>query len=260
MEIRNIHTLVKREIKSYFYTPLAYAFIGVFALLMGFMFYSFLATYMMYTAQSQFGMAPTVTIDRLSEAFYANMHVILMFVLPFFTMRSFTEESRQNTMTLLLTSPVSVLEITMAKFLAGVTMLGIMILITAIFPAFLFFYAASGGGGPDVGVVFSTYLGLLLAGCAYLAFGIFWSSVTESQLVAVVLSFATNFGFWLVSIGAQAQSGFMQKLLSHLAINEQFMTFAKGSLELAAFVYFISLISLGLFLTHRSIESRAWRS
>lgn len=259
--MNNVITMWKREIKGYFYTPLAYVFIGMFSLLMGVMFSSFLQTYMEYTMRSQFGMAPSVTIDRLAEAFYANMHVILMFILPFFTMRLFTEENRQNTLVLLLTSPVKTWEITMAKFLAGATMLVLQLAVTFIFPVFLIVYSAPGPqSGPDLGVMFSTYLGLIFAGLAYISFGLFWSSVTDSQLVAVVMSFATNFGFWLLALLGQGSSGKMQEIFKHLAINEQFMIFAKGSIELRSVVYFLSIIFIALFLTNRSLESRSWRS
>ncbi len=257
----NVLTMLKREIKGYFYTPLAYVFVGVFSILMGIMFTSFLQTYMEYTMRSSFGLAPSVTIDRLAEAFYANMHVILMFVLPFFTMRLFTEESRQNTLVLLMTSPVHVWEIVASKFLAGAVMLVLQLGVTLVFPLFLVLYAAAGpNAGPDMGIIFSTYVGLFLCGLSYIAFGLFWSSVTDSQLVAVVMSFATNFGFWLLALWGQGNSGMASDILKYMAINEQFMIFSKGSLELKSFVYFFSLIGLSLFLTHRSVESRSWRA
>jgi ABC-2 type transport system permease protein len=261
LSLNNVFNIWKRELKGYFYTPLAYVFVGMFSLLMGIMFSSFLQTYMDYTMRSSLGMAPTVTIDRLAEAFYANMHVILMFILPFFTMRLFTEESRQNTLVLLLTSPVRTWEITLAKFFAAGTMLFMQLAVTVIFPVFLVLYSSPGpNGGPDLGIIGATYLGLLLAGLAYIAFGLFWSSVTDSQLVAVVMSFATNFGFWLLALWGQGSSGTLQTVLKYLAINEQFMVFAKGTLELRASVYFVSIIGLALFLTNRSLDSRSWRS
>lgn len=257
----NICTIWKREMKGYFYTPLAYVFIGVFSLLMGIMFSQFLATYMQYTMASTFGQAPTITIDRLAEAFYANMHVILLFVLPFFTMRLFSEESRQNTLALLMTSPIRMWELTLAKFFAGGAMLVLNLVVTLVFPVFLILFSAKvPNGGPDLGVIFSTYVGLLLSGLVYIGFGLFWSSITESQLVAVVLTFATNFSLWLLSMGGQGGEGTLSTVLKHLAINEQFMTFARGSIELQSVVYFLSIIFLAIFLTNRSLESRAWRS
>jgi len=262
MDIGNIVTIWKREIKGYFYTPLAYVFIGIFTLLIGLMFSSFLDTYEMYTARQSFGMAPSVTIDRLAEALYANMHVILMFILPFFTMRLFTEESRQNTMALLMTSPIRTWELTLAKFKAGATILLIMLSITLMFPIMLWLYAdkTGGQGGPDWGIVMMTYLGLFLAGLVYISFGAFWSSLTESQLIAVVMAFATNFGFWLIGLWAQGASGAGQDVLKYLSIGEQFQGFSKGILELKSVVYFVSVIFLALFLTNRSLESRSWRA
>ena len=259
MSLRNIFVILKREIKGYFYTPLAWVFIGMFSILMGFMFASFLYSYMEYTARSQFGMAPAVTIDRLSEAFYGNMHVILMFVLPFFTMRLFTEEMRQNTFALLMTSPIKTWELTIAKFLAGGTMLLLNLLVTLIFPVFLVLYSAAGANqGPDLGIIFTTYIGLFFVGLAYIGFGLFWSSVTESQLIAVVLTFATNFTFWLLSLWAQGGNSFFHQVLKHMAINDQFMTFSKGNLQLDAVVYFLSIIFFALFLTNRSLEAKSW--
>jgi len=261
MFFKNTFIIWQRDIKGYFYTPLAYVFVGMFSLLMGVMFASFLQTYISYTQQSMMGMAPTITIDRLAEAFYGNMHVILMFILPFFTMRLFTEEARQNTMALLMTSPIRTWELTLAKFLAGATMLLLMLVVSFVFPAFLIAFSAPGpNSGPDLGVIATTYLGLIFAGFAYIAFGLFWSSVTESQLVAVVLSFATNFGFWLLSLWAQGTTGVIQPILKHMAINEQFQGFARGAIEIQAIVYFLTIIFLALFLTNRSLESRSWRA
>jgi len=257
---RNIMIMWKREMKGYFYTRLAYVFIGIFTILMGIMFSSFLFGYQQYNQQSQFGMAPSITIDRLAEAFYGNMHVILMFVLPFFTMRLFTEESRQNTLALLMTSPIRCIELVLAKFKAAASILLLMLGITWIFPVFLMLFAKENSGGPDIGIIASTYVGLYLAGLMYIGIGMFWSSVTESQLTAVVMAFASNFTFWLFSLLAQGGSGWWQSALKHMAINEQFMSFARGSIELQSVVYFVSAIGLMVFLTNQSLESRAWRS
>ena len=117
--ITNVKAIWKRELKGYFYTPIAWVFIGIFTLVMSVMFTAFLELYSQYTAASITGQSQNITIDRLAEAFYANMHVILMFFLPFFTMRIFTEEARQNTLALLMTSPLKVIDITLAKFLAA---------------------------------------------------------------------------------------------------------------------------------------------
>jgi ABC-2 type transport system permease protein len=263
MFAKNIMTIWKKEVKGYFYTPLAYVFIGLFTLLMGFMFLFFLQTYMIYTQRSQFGMAPNITIDRLAEAFYANMHFIIMMILPLFTFRLFTEESRQNTLVLLMTSPIRTWELVISKFKAASTVLIIKLGLTLIFPVFLVLYSAGGAGqGPDLGIVASTYLGLVLTGLCYVAIGLFWSSVTESVLIALVLTFVTNFTFGILfCIAAQGVgAGPVQEALKHLCFNEHLMSFLKGTIEVRSIVYMLSVIFVFLFLSNRSIESRSWRS
>jgi len=256
--VTNVKAIWKRELKGYFYTPMAWVFIGIFTLVMSIMFTAFLELYSQYTAASITGQAQNITIDKLAEAFYANMHVVLMFFLPFLTMRTFTEEARQNTLALLLTSPLSVIDITFAKFKAAGTVLFVMLAMTWVFPGFLFLYSKD--GTPDIWVILSTYAGLMGAGLIYVSFGVFCSSITENPMVAVVLSFACNFGLWLVSLGAQSSSGVIKELLQFAAVNDHFQAFARGSPELKSLVYFISMIGFGIFLTHRSVDSRAWRS
>lgn len=262
MNLSTIFTIWKREVRGYFYTPLAYVFVGIFSLLMGIMFLQFLAAYKQYTMSSMMGMGQSISIDKLVEAFFGNMHVILMFILPFFTMRLFTEESRQNTLALLMTSPLTTLELTLAKIFAGATMLAVKLGVTLVFPFFLILFSwNTPDARPDLGIIGLTYAGLFLCGLVYIGFGAFWSSLTESQLVAVVMAFATNFGFWLVSLSGQgASSGSFAEILKHLAINEHFQGFSRGIPELKGLVYFVSLIFFGIFLTHRSLESRTWRS
>jgi ABC-2 type transport system permease protein len=256
--IANIKAIWKRELKGNFYTPMAWVFIGIFTLVMWVMFNAFVALYDQYTRASIMGNAQNITLDRLSEAFFANMHVILLFILPFFTMRIFTEESRQNTLALLMTSPLRVIDITLSKFLGAATVLAIMLGMTFIFPVFLFIYSKD--GRPDLWVLASTYAGLYAAGLIYISFGIFFSSITESQLVAVVLSFALNFSLWLVSLAAQSASGIAKEVFQYASVNDHFQTFAKGAPELKSLVYFVSMIVFGMFLTHRSVASRSWRS
>jgi ABC-2 type transport system permease protein len=262
MFIKNFMTIFKREFKGYFYTPLAYVFVGVFVFFMGLMFNSFLQTYLAYTQQSAMAMAPQITIDRLAEAFYSSMHFILMVIIPFFTMRLFTTEASQNTFSLLMTSPIRVSELVMAKFGGAAAIVGIMLVLTFIFPVFLFAFSdkSTQNPGPDMGIVMATYLGLFLISLTYVAIGTFWSSVTESQLIALVFTFFNIFILWLLSLWAQSSEGAVKGILEQLAINEQFMTFSRGTIELKAVVMFLSYIVFYLFLSNRSLESRAWRS
>lgn len=260
--MKNIITIWKRDVKGYFYTPLAYIFIGIFSILVGLMLRSFLSLYDQFTKAAMFGAQQDITIDKLSEAFYSNVHLFLVFIIPFFTMRLITEENRNNTLALLLTSPVKTWDITWGKFFSGLSMLLGMLAVTIIFPIFLIAFSAPGQGlGPDLGVIMSTYLGLVLIGAVYVAVGLFWSSMTNSQMIAVLFTFATNLTFfWLFALAAQSASGASQEVFKYLATSDQFQTFTKGVLELKSFVYFGSLITFFLYLTKQSIESRAWRA
>jgi ABC-2 type transport system permease protein len=255
-------TIFLKEFRSYFYTPLAYVFIGMFVLFMGLVFTSFLQSYIQYTQQSQFGMGQQVTIDRLAEAFYSQTHVLLLIMVPFFTMRLFTSETQQNTLALLMTSPVKTTQLVLAKFSGAASIVLIMLAMTLVFPFFLFIFSQEGAqsAGPDLGIVIATYVGLLLISFTYVAIGTFWSSVTDSQMIALVFTFFTVFGLTLISIWAESTTGALQAMIKQMSVSEQFTSFAKGNIELKSVVMFLSYIFFFLFLSNRSIESRAWRS
>lgn len=260
MFVYNIMTLWKKELRSYLYTPVAAFFIGIYSSLLYAFFYIFLQKYQMYTQSRSIGFGANITIDQLAEGVYNNMHFFMVFLLPFFTYRHFTEESRQNTLVLLLTSPIRSWELVLAKFKASLTVLLVMLLVTAIFPVFLVIYSAE-GGGPDMGVIFSTYLGLFLVGCAYMAMGLFFSSITESVLIALILTFLGNLFFaFMVNMFRSEDGGVLDSVLSHLGFQSHVSNFLKGTVELKSIVYFLSFCGFFLFLSNRSIESRSWRS
>lgn len=261
LSVANVAKIWKKELKSYFYTPLAYVFIGAFSFVTGIMFFLFLRAYLVYQNEMMMGRAESITIDRFSEVFYGNMNMLLLFVLPFFTMGLFTDELKKNTLVLLLTSPIRNWEIVLGKFKAAVTVLLIMLALTLVFPLFLTMYAQGGiANGPDPGVVFSTYLGLFLVGSLYIAVGLFWSSVANTPLIAVMLTFANLFGFWLVSFAAQSASGAVKTTLSQLAVVEQFNSLQQGSLEMKTIAFFVTGIFLALYLTNRAVDSYSWRA
>jgi ABC-2 type transport system permease protein len=260
--IRNCLIIWKREFREYFYTPLAFVFTGLFTLIVGILFAGFVNAYERYSAPTQWGTpGQTIPLERVMESFYGNVHVFLMIVIPFFTMRLFTSESRQNTFALLLTSPVSTWEITFAKFFSASGVVALNIATTLMFPAFLFLFTDKAtGSGPDLGIVFTTYLGLFLVGMTYVAVGEFWSSVTDSQMIAVVVTFFNIFVFWLLSLFAQGDTGAFQSIANQFSPNAHFGNLSKGLLELRGITYFLSMIGFYLFLTQRSLESRAWRA
>jgi len=261
MNFGNIFKIWKKDLKSYFYTPMAYVFIGAFSFVVGIMFFLFLRAYLYYERQQAMMGGESITIDRFAEALYGNVNTLLLFVIPFFTMGLFTDEVKKNTLVLLLTSPIRNIEIVLGKFFSALTIVGLMLAITLVFPIFLTLYSHGGWHfGPDPGVVASTYLGLILISSLYISVGLFWSSVANSALTAVMLTFANLFGFWLVSFAAQSTDGILKPILSHIAVMEQFTGLMQGTIDLKALVFFASGIFLGLFLTQKSVESYSWRS
>ncbi|NCN26490.1 ABC transporter permease subunit [bacterium] len=260
MFFHNVMTLWKKELRSYLYTPVAAFFIGIYTSLLYGFFYIFLQKYQSYTQARSIGVASNITIDQLAEGVYNNMHFFMVFLLPFFTFRLFTEESRQNTLVLLMTSPIRSWELVLAKFKASLTVLLVMLLVTSIFPLYLYLYSEP-GGGPDMGIILSTYLGLFLVGCAYMAMGLFFSSITESVLVALILSFIGNLFFaFMVNMFRSEDGGLMDSFFGYTGFQMHVSNFLKGTIELKAIVYFLSFCGFFLFLSNRSIESRSWRS
>lgn len=260
--LRNCLIIWKREFREYFYTPMAYVFTGLFTLIVGILFAGFVNAYEKYSQPTQWGAMPqAIPIERVMESFYGNVHVFLMIVIPFFTMRLFTSEARQNTFALLMTSPISTTEITLAKFFSASGVVAMNVLVTLMFPIFLYFFTdKSTGTGPDFGIVCTTYLGLFFVGLTYVAIGTFWSSVTESQMIAVAVTFANIFAFWLLSIFTQGDTGTLQAIAKQFSPTVHFGNLSKGLLEVRGVVYYLSVIGFYLFLTQRSLESRAWRA
>lgn len=172
--MRNVWTIAWKDFRSYFFSPIAYIVTAVFLFIMGWMFYFNLQHFFIQNMQFQqfnAGKAMSVT-EGIVRPLYGNMNVIFLFLVPFITMRSFAEEKKQQTFVLLLTSPTSLTEIVLGKYLATLLLVGAMWALTAVYPVILFMT-----GNPDLGPVLTSYLGtFLLVGC-YLATGVFFSAM-----------------------------------------------------------------------------------
>ena len=125
--------IIKKEMRSYFCSPIAYVVIGVFLFIMGIIFTKFVNLYARYAAAQQFGAAQSITLDKLAFYLYQNVAFILCFVAPFLTMRLFAEEKKQQTLELLLTAPIKMTSLVMGKFLAAFSLMGIMVLLSFIY-------------------------------------------------------------------------------------------------------------------------------
>jgi ABC-2 type transport system permease protein len=254
--MRNIWTIARRDFKNYFTSPIAYIIIAGFLVIMGWMFFFNLQHFAMANMQyQQFNMGKGQTItEGIIRPLYGNMNVIFLFMVPFITMRLFAEEKKAHTIELLMTSPVSLTEIILGKFLSSFMLVSVMLLLTAFYPLILFIT-----GNPELGPILSNFVGvILLCGC-YLSIGILFSAMTENQIVAGALTFAAGLFFWLISWATQAAGPVLSDFLQYLSLISHFSNFGQGVVDTADVVYYISFIGIGLFLTHRVLDSYRWR-
>ncbi len=191
----------------------------------------------------------------ITRGFLSTMSVILLFVMPMLTMGLFSEEKKRGTIELLLTAPLTDLQVVLGKFFAGVTFFLILLLTTWIPTGFLYWYSS-----PASGPILTAYLGLLLYGLALIAIGLFISTLTENQIIAAVLSFGTIMVLWLVDVLANnADSTAGKAVLTYLSILSHLDDFMKGVLSTSHIIFYMSLMLVALFLTYRSIDSLRWR-
>jgi ABC-2 type transport system permease protein len=254
--MRNIWTVAGRDFKAYFTSPIAYIVIGGFMGIMGWMFFFNLSHFNLQNMQYQqfnMGKAQSIT-DGIVRPLYGNMNVIFLFMVPFITMRLFAEEKKVHTIELLMTSPISLTEIILGKFLSSLLLVLVMLAFTSVYPIVLF-----ATGNPDLGPIVTSYIGtLFLAGC-YLSTGILFSSMTENQIVAGALTFAAGLFFWLISWATTAAGPVWSDLLQYLSLIGHYNSFGQGMINSSDVVFYVSFIGIGLFLTHRVLDSFRWR-
>jgi len=182
------------------------------------------------------------------------MSIILLLMVPLLTMRLFSEEKKRQTDELLFTSPISVNQIILGKYFASLFVLLVMLFLTGILSIFVFSY-----GNPELAPILSGYLGLFLVGAAFLAVGIFFSSLTENQIVSAILTFGALLLFWILNWASYSAGGMWKSVLNYLSFFQHFDDMTRGILDTTDIVYYLSFIFLGLFLTHSVIQSRRWR-
>lgn len=203
----------------------------------------------------QFGPPPSMHVNNdLIRPLLQNASVLVLFMLPMATMRTFSEEKRSGTIELLLTSPVTDVEITLGKFFGVVGLYAGLLLVTMLPMAILF-----GLGQPEWKPVVSGYVGLLLVGACFLALGLFVSSTTSNQVVAGGVTFVVALMFWIISWMADGAGPTASAVLNYLSITQHFDDFAKGVIDTKHLVYYASFIAFGLFLTVKSVDTERWR-
>lgn len=253
----NIWSIAKKEIRSYFSSPVAYVVLFAFILIYGYFLYNLVMWFnlqAMQMAQNPYYAQQININEMVFSPLFHNMVLILILLVPLLTMRLLAEEKKNGTDELLYTSPLSVGQIVLGKYLAALFMLAVMLGLTALLSSFAFAF-----GNPEFAPWLTGYLGLFLLGAAALAIGLFFSALTENQIVAAILTFLTLLLLLVLNWLSQIGSGSWQSVVGYLSFSQHFEDMARGTLAVKDIVYFLSLSAFGLFLAHSVLQSRRWR-
>ncbi len=253
-----LFAVYRKELQHYFQSVTAYVVIGSFLALSGYFFYSIFRyyNYLSYQAGREPGLAASLNlIEGVMRPLMGNVSVVLLFVLPLLTMRLLAEERKQGTFELLLTYPLSDFEAVMGKYLAALTVFGVMIAGTLLYPVMLAVFS-----NPEPGPVFTSYLGFFLMGTSFIAIGIFFSSLTSSQIVAGAATFGVSLLFLVIGWAAPFAGPTLASILSQCSLLEHYDAFSKGIIDLQDVTYYVFLTGFFLFMTLRSLDSSRWRS
>jgi ABC-2 type transport system permease protein len=183
-----------------------------------------------------------------------NVSIIILFVLPMLTMRSYAEEKRSGTIELLLTAPLTDVQIVLGKFFGAMALYAAMLAVTLIHIGILFWL-----GEPEWLPVVTGYLGLLLMGGCFVAVGLLASSLTRNQIVAAVITFTVFLMLWVIDWIASFSGPTTQEVLTYLSLTGHFDDFSLGIVDTSHVVYYLSVIVFGLFLTVRAVDTERWR-
>ena len=228
-------TLLHKEVLALFSSPIAYAVIAVYLLLVG---YSFTASLFMTR------MATLVHI-------FFQASVLLVLMIPILTMRQFSEERKSGTLELLLTAPVRESAIVLAKFGASLAVVLVMIALTFSYAIVLALYSQ-----PDWGPIYSGYVGLIAMGAALTALGVMISALTANQIVAAAVSLGLFSLLWMLDSAAALLPDHFESFLINLSLLAHFTPFATGAMYTSDFGFFLSVTLLGLFLATRALARR----
>jgi ABC-2 type transport system permease protein len=255
--MRSVWIILKKELKSYLYSPIAYILSAFFLLVSGFFFYNILAwvnEQTMRLMQSGYPLDRVNVNQLLFEPFFSNIAVILMFLLPLLTMRLFADEKKMRTEEMLLTAPVPLAAVIIGKYLAALAVYAGILLLTATFAVFAFIY-----GNPELAPLLAAYLGLFLMGAVFIAIGTFASALTENQVIAAAISISSILLIWVISWVGESGPGAWRGVLTYLSFFGHFRNTIGGVIDTQDIVYFLSFIFLGLYLTRAVFEFRKWR-
>src|SRR6185436_12119204 len=253
--LHNIGAIAGKELRMLYGSPVAWLLMGFFALLFGGFYYVFLDYFLRQGLQSQFGGGGPQNVNAgMIRPILSNFSVLMLFLLPAVTMRTFAEEKRSGTIELLLTSPLTDFEIVMGKFLGSLGLYGGLLGVTLAYIAWLYNF-----GTPDWRPIVTGYFGLLLMGTCFLAVGLFISSTTKNQMIAAAASFIAALFMWIIGWFADSLGPTLGPVFSYLSITSHIEDFSKGVIDTKHLIFYLSFIAFGLYLTLKSTDAERWR-
>ena len=236
--MRNVWAVATRELRSYFLSPLAYLVIAFF----------------LFGAGLLFGLIIESSREASLRGLISNVSVLFLFVVPMISMRLLAEEQRTGTIELLLTNPVQEWQIVCGKFIASILLVMVMVGLTLLYAGFLFAF-----GNPDRGPIITGYVGVILQASAFLAVGLWASSLTENQIVAAVLACIFLLVLWLSDNLGQSLGGPLGTIVSYTSVIQHFQDFPTGVINTKDVIFYVTMIVAGLVLSTLSLQSRRFR-
>jgi gliding motility-associated transport system permease protein len=228
----------RREIRTYFNSPVAYIVVTVFTIITGYLFFT------------------TLFLEKQADmrSFFGIMPLMFMFMIPAITMRLLADEKGSGTLELLITMPVRDWEVVVGKFLAAMALVATSLALT------LFFAITVKLLGPlDRGPAIGGYIGLLLMGGAYVAIGVMCSAFTRNSIVAFIAAFAISFALYLFGRLTQFVPEQVRGIVSFLSIDGHFENIGRGVIDTRDVIYYLSVMGVCLMVATTSLESRKWR-
>jgi ABC-2 type transport system permease protein len=257
--MQGLYAVYRKELGHYFVSPVAYAVVGVFTFICSLVFNNILSQAVLSAAQMQMqGMSsPTDIPSAVVEQYVFFAATMLLFLTPMLTMSVYAEERKRGTMELLMTSPITEFQIVAGKFCAAFTIL-VGLILPSVLPV-VFMYFTSDPRMP-VRIILSGYLGLFLLGACLMALGTFISSLTESQIIAAVLTFAVFLLVWIIdALVPSGSSAALTSTMGYFSVIRHLQDFVRGVIDTSGLIYYVSFIGFFVFLTVRSVDSMRWR-
>ena len=255
--MRGFWSVYRKELYSLFASPIFYVVAFTFLLISGYFFYSAVIYFNLVSFQASQDpmMAGQLNLtDMVLRPFFLDISVVLLLIAPLLTMRAYAEERKTGTLELLFTYPVTDRATLLGKFAAVISVFATILAGTV--PSILLLGAIAHPSWPAVGC---GYLGMFLLGSAFMALGVFTSSLTQNQIVAAVLSFGALLMFWVIGWLKSILGTTTGQLVGYLSVTRHFESFAKGVLDSRDFVYYFVFVGFFLFLALRQVESYRWR-